>query len=126
MSRKSIPISLPAFWSGVSPVCIYKISQSSYGLSEENKNTDKYLLGQNAHSWLKKRRGYGSLEHSSFFTLVTGFCHKLKQIFDGISSGDKFVRMIINSKEMTTFLPTKKLHTIHLRCTRTFTKTQKL
>ena len=51
-----------------------------------------------------------------FFTSVTGFCEKSKEILVIPAQEIEFVRMIIISKEMTIPLIPEKLRTIKLMC----------
>lgn len=77
------------FWSGTNLICIHKLPENSYSLSEENRNTDNDLVRQHAYSWSNKIRGYGSSGRKVFFTSVTGFCNKSREIFDDTNSGDR-------------------------------------
>ena len=79
---------------------------------------NNYLLRRHAYSCPSpnKREGYGSSGHSNFLLQSLGFVRNLRKYLMIPLPKIEFVRVIINSKEMTNPLTPEKLSTIKLMC----------
>ena len=110
MVRNPVPVSMPVLWPCTSPICFHKTPKDPHGPFKKDRDTHSDLFGRHVNYWQDKL-----YEIQSFFYFNGFVVNEKKSVMTSVQEIE-FLGMIVNSKEMTIFLPQNKLQSIKQMC----------
>ena len=109
MGREFILIPLFMFWPGSSPTGFHKTSQGPNCLIKEDQHKNNNIFGRHASNGLNVERNFASKGDIDFLLQNIGFVTNFMKSQLAPVKEIEFLRLVINSINMTIALPQEKV-----------------
>ena len=105
MGRNPVPVSMPVFWPGTSPICFHKTPKDPHDLSKKDRDMHSNLFGRHVDYSQNKGRDYINLRDIRDAVILLLQClgfviNQKKSVMTPVQEIE-FLGMIVNSKERT-------------------------